>query len=93
MKLAAVAIAPVLALGSSLAFAQGVGGSAGSLIDSRIDSNASSAAGAFIGATTTGRSISSTEPNSGRVVIISRSVPPTSASRDALPNRPKSSNR
>ena len=94
MKLAAVttvALVPVLSLGSSLAFAQSVGGSAGSWIDSRINSNTSSPTGSYTGSPTTGRSIGSTEPNSSRVVIISKPVPPTSPSRNAPLNRPKPS--
>jgi hypothetical protein len=93
MKLAAVAtvaFVPVLALGSSLAFAQSVGGSAGSWIDSRVNSNTSSAPGSYTGSPTTGRSIGSIEPNSSRVVIITKPVPP-SASRNAPLNRPKPS--
>jgi hypothetical protein len=91
MKLATAALTPLLALGSSLAFAEGVGGSAGSWIDSRINSNTSTTSGSYMGSPTTGHSISSTESNSGRVVIISKPVPSTSASRHAPPNRPKPS--
>jgi hypothetical protein len=80
MKVAAAALASVLAF-SSTAFAQG---DLGGPIDSRINSNAATGTGVPTGSSTAHRSSSSIWPYSGRVVIITK-TPPKSGAPAAQP--------